>query len=340
MLKIVALQTKNQFNKMKSIYSLTLLSLLFFFSCKKEDSKPGEKQENPSFNRELMYYSVDDSSLYAIDENGNNRIRLCYIEQIYTNTFKYSKSTNKILYISKQGILSGTAQVYLSNPDGTNISQLTNNNLENHSATFSTDGSKVLIYSYSLTSDSLGKFIMMNSDGNNKTSIPFPSNISKYWGYNPNFSANDSMFIFAGYVIFQDSSRKEGLFRINTDGTNLTQILDSTLIPDYPQISPDGSKIAFVGYENRNYNIFTIDLNGTNLNKLTNFTFTFGHNIFTELPSWSEDGSKIAFASNFNRPDLSTEPDKYYEIYVMDKNGSNITQLTNDTLYQNSPVWR
>lgn len=51
-------------------------------------------------------------------------------------------------------------------------------------------------------------------------------------------------------------------------------------------------------------------------------------------PRWSPDGSKIAFAS------LRNAQHKYnYNIYVVNADGSGLTQLTNDNNVHVSPVW-
>ena len=47
-------------------------------------------------------------------------------------------------------------------------------------------------------------------------------------------------------------------------------------------------------------------------------------------PAWSPDGTEIAFESR---------RDGFYEIYVMDADGSNQTRLTNNTVLDESPAW-
>jgi TolB protein len=47
-------------------------------------------------------------------------------------------------------------------------------------------------------------------------------------------------------------------------------------------------------------------------------------------PSWSPDGSRIAFISH---------RDGNHEIYMMDADGSNQTNLTNDAARDTNPSW-
>jgi TolB protein len=85
--------------------------------------------------------------------------------------------------------------------------------------------------------------------------------------------------------------------------------------------SPDGARIAYSspGIGDRpgvSSNVFTVRPDGTGLAKLTN---SRGGKINNGLDSWSPDGKKIAFVSNRTGT---------YEIYLMNSNGSGVTQLT------------
>jgi TolB protein len=82
-------------------------------------------------------------------------------------------------------------------------------------------------------------------------------------------------------------------------------------------------KIAFLSDRDGNYEIYVMDVDGSNPTNLTN-------NPAEDVsPAWSPDGSKIAFLS---------DRDANYEIYVMDANGSNPTMLTNN-LSGIFPAW-
>ena len=47
-------------------------------------------------------------------------------------------------------------------------------------------------------------------------------------------------------------------------------------------------------------------------------------------PAWSPDGKQIAFASN---------PDGNSDIYIMDANGTNLTQITHNDADDLEPAW-
>ena len=74
---------------------------------------------------------------------------------------------------------------------------------------------------------------------------------------------------------------------------------------------PDGKRLAYVGYRNRQQDIYTIDLLGNNEVNLTNSpTANDGD------PAWSPDGSKIAWSKDNN-------------IWLMNADGSNPISFTN-----------
>jgi len=53
-------------------------------------------------------------------------------------------------------------------------------------------------------------------------------------------------------------------------------------------------------------------------------------------PSWSPDGTRIAF---WAYKGFAEGPEKSYEIYVMDADGSNEVNLTNYAGYDVTPTW-
>ena len=78
-----------------------------------------------------------------------------------------------------------------------------------------------------------------------------------------------------------------------------------------PAWSPDGNWIAFVVGRIGESHIYKIDINGKNLQRLTNQ----GDN---SSPAWSPDGQSIAFKSSGNDG---------FGIFVMDADGKNIRQI-------------
>ena len=105
----------------------------------------------------------------------------------------------------------------------------------------------------------------------------------------------------------------EGIFVMNSaDGTNRTQLTNTTYFVSDPNWSPDGTKIAFDGYPSSIRHIFVMDADGSNQANVTSGPDD-AH------PSWSPDGTKIVYSDGFFAGN----------IFVINNNGSGKTQLTN-----------
>lgn len=88
----------------------------------------------------------------------------------------------------------------------------------------------------------------------------------------------------AGKLVFQTQSGGD-IYIINTDGTELRRITHGI----DPQLSPDGTRIAFTRWEPR-YELFTINIDGSGEQAWT-------HNWRQmKSPTWSADGSKLVFS--------------------------------------------
>jgi Tol biopolymer transport system component len=83
-------------------------------------------------------------------------------------------------------------------------------------------------------------------------------------------------------------------------------------------------KIAFASNRDGNFEIYIMNVDGSEQTRLTN------NNAGDENPDWSPDGSKIAFVSN---------RDGNYEIYIMNTDGSGQTRLTNNNGEDWNPSW-
>jgi Tol biopolymer transport system component len=87
--------------------------------------------------------------------------------------------------------------------------------------------------------------------------------------------------------------------------------------------SPDGKRLAFYAGPRSDHNVYSINVDGTDLRQLTQG----GDNL---APSYSPDGKWIAFTSfrDWNN-----------EVYVMHTDGSEQVRLTNDTRADWQPRW-
>jgi Tol biopolymer transport system component len=122
-----------------------------------------------------------------------------------------------------------------------------------------------------------------------------------------------------------------GVFTMNNDGSDQKRLTVDDGIGLSLSWSPDGSKIAFTflryPHDDR-YEIHVVRADGTFPTRLTTSAHLMGE--IEARPVWSPDGSKLAFRSYRNGNS---------EIYVMNADGSNQTNVTHDPSNDYDPAW-
>lgn len=126
------------------------------------------------------------------------------------------------------------------------------------------------------------------------------------------------------------------IYRLELDGSNPRRLTHDSAIDRDPSISPLGNRLAFESNRDGNFEIFTMNIDGSGL---TQVTFTSG-SVSNLQAAWSPDETQLAFSSN---------RDGNYELYLIDApspeapsvNGeAPATRLTNDPGQDTGPVFR
>ena len=226
----------------------------------------------------------------------------------------WSPDGSKIAYISGSG---HNYSIWVMNANGSNSVKLTDGmGVADRRPRWSPDGSKIVF-------ERGDAIYIMNSDGSNQKMLIFAGG---------SFSISpDGKHITLGGALKSIGGTPEqglGIFVMDIDGTNVKKLTDDFGDELMPSWSPDSKKIVFTkgGIDGI---IHIMNTDGSNM------ISTGQRGIYAR---WSPDGKQIAFLSR--RAGDMFRGMKLDHIYIMDIDGSNVTQLTfGDKRWDDLPDW-
>lgn len=202
--------------------------------------------------------------------------------------------------------------------DGSPTSRRTiSSNVDYSDPSWSPDGRKIALTRSGIRAE--GSYRELATIGEDGSGLYILTNTSTYAEVNPSWSPTGSMLTY--YSVTNSGMIVE---RINADGTGYRALTPDDGIRNFdPSWSPDGRTIAFASNRGGAYGIYLMDSEGSNIRRIGAVT-GWG-------PVWSSDGRKIAYASVVDQSNS--------EIFVMNADGSNPINLTNNPKFDSSPSW-
>ena len=233
----------------------------------------------------------------------------------------------------------------------TNIKQLTNGG-ENAEAYFSFDGQRLSYQTtlghgcdqiYSMKIDGTDKKLVSTGDGRTTCSHYSADNKQIFYASThltakqcpapPDQSLGYVWGIFDGYDIF----------RVDADGKNLKQITKTPGYDAEATVGKDG-RVVFTSVRDGDMDLYSMNADGSDVRRLTNLPGPDGG------PFFSPDGTKIVWRGYHPAP--GAELDQYFsllkkavwkpttlEVFIMDRDGKNVKQVTNLGKANWAPYW-
>jgi TolB protein len=233
-----------------------------------------------------------------------------------------------------------------------NVRQLTFSG-ENAEAYFAFDGSKLIFQStsrdggcdqiYTMNLDGSEKQLVSTSEGRTTCSYFYPAGDRILYSSTHHFEASCPAVpdFSKGYVWPVYASMD--IFVGDADGSNLKQLTHEFGYDAEATISPMGDRIVFTSMRDGDLDIYSMALDGSDVQRLTDGVGYDGG------PFYSPDGSKIVYRASRPTGDALADYKSLLadglirpsalEIYIMDADGSNNRQITDNGAANFGPFW-
>ncbi len=203
--------------------------------------------------------------------------------------------------------------IYIMNPNGTGLAQITSEDWDTAWPCFSPDGTKILYTSYE---DGIPQLWTMNADGTGKVALTNLPDGAMQGRYSPNGEK----------IVYVSNSGNDDVWIMNANGTGAVALAATAEDESEPAFTHDGSKVVFVkSIDNEGDvvgQIHIVNASGGSVTRLTT-----DHQDDRE-PVVSLDGSTILFTRTF---------DTGREIFAMTLTGTGQVRVTNEGAWVVSP---
>jgi len=266
--------------------------------------------ENNSYSIIYSSFEAKSREIFITDAKGEKRTKLTG-HTIADGYPVVSPNGDSFLFYGKYDSYK-TWSIHSANIDGSNVVRLTNDKHKWDAApSWSPDGQHIVFTrSYkSPDGERQEEIWIMRADGSEQKQIK-------------GLSGGGATFMPDGRIVFHSKTGASEISIANRDGSNIVTLTNNDAEEWHPEVSPDGSQVAYMSNRDGNWEIYVMNIDGSNERRLTS------NELSDWDPSWSPDGKSIAFVSD-NVRDL-------YDIHIINVDGSGLTRVVENA---SQPSW-
>jgi Tol biopolymer transport system component len=265
--------------------------------------------------------------IYVMAPDGTNPVRLTHGGGAPNDPAAYNSggadwSHSKKLIAFQSNRVDRVPQIHLMNLDGTEQQLLANLLGGAAFPSFSQSGNELCFHGQTSPRD----IYIVNVHGTGVTNLTSPDRLPGQPGLNGDNIRCD--WSAKGNVIAFTSNRpgNQEIYVMDADGTGLRRLTNATGSDANPAFSPKGDLIAFESNRDGTPEIYVMKADGTgDAERLTNFSAgPTPSNVAVSKPTWSPAGDRIAFHRRVGAQGARG----HLEVYTMNADGTNVTQIT------------
>lgn len=281
-----------------------VLAVLFIGSCNDDTVAP-----SPSGYKGTIYYSSNDAEISKIDLIANTNTK------IFTNARYPSMTSNgkllvaernalaRLVYTDLTGMIREPLLVSQAFPGPIHLRNFVNPKLSYDQQYIAYNGFTINDGRIFVVDAKTGELVATIGNSNDSTPL-----------YNPQWMPD-------GSIIAQSTPNlKNGIYKISKDFKTITRIDPNLTNVEYPSVSPDGTKIAFV----KDQQLWIMNSDGSNPQQL----YASGKRFYKS--TWSPDGKYIAVIEDLEK-----------HFYIVDPIALTAKELTmkHSLFYDDQPCW-